>query len=185
MSEPREVVVTTPRVAPARNSSTRRGRGRGKGRGKMNGEDGEDGAQPLPGDHHVNPHVHADLAPIMNMFTASIGQLVQAMQRQTLTLADRHQREQEGLIARQEEAIRRQQDDFVARQEESFRRQRETLEALVRNVTADRPRDIFREIPTFSGNPDEFTAWLASVTGFVKLARWLTMWQLRNVPLNT
>ena len=42
-------------------------------------------------------------------------------------------------------------------------RLREALEALVRNVTAERPRDMFREIPIFSGNPTEFTAWMAAV----------------------
>ena len=155
------VALATERTPQAANN--KRGKGRNMKKGKMSDTEDQDGAQPVPGGHRVNPHVHADLAPIMNMFTTSIGQLVQAMQRQTFTLADRHQREQEGLIARLEEAMRQQQADFMERQEASFRQQREALEALVRNVTAERPRDIFREVPTFSGNPDEFTVWLAAV----------------------
>ena len=127
----------------------------------MEHEGREGGAQPVPDDQRR--HFHAYLEPIMYLFARNIGDLTEAMQRQTVTLADRHQREQEDRIARQEEAMRRQQADFVERQEASFRQQREALEVLVCNVTAERPRDMFREISTFSGNPIEFTAWLAAV----------------------
>ena len=108
-------------------------------------------------------HVHANLAPIMDIFTERIGHLVRAMQEQTFTLAEQSTRSSGSYRASTSDPIQQQQADFVARQEELFRRQGEALETLVRNVTADRPRDIFREVPTFSGNPDDFTEWVASV----------------------
>lgn len=74
------------------------------------------------------------------MFMTGIGTLVQAMQQQTATFAERQQEQQLVLNAQQQVALQQQQAYFVARQEEVFRQQREALEALVRNVAAERPR---------------------------------------------
>ena len=70
----------------------------------MHDQQGDGGVCAVPRDQEAvrgNRLVHADLEPIMDLFTRNIGNLIEAIQRQTLTLADRHQREQEGLITRQ------------------------------------------------------------------------------------
>ena len=107
--------------------------------------------------------VQIDVEPLMRMFTAGIGQIVAAMQQQTAALAERQQEQQVLLAAQQQAALQQQHAVFTAQQEEAFREHRVAMEELVRNVTAERPRDAFREIPVFSGNPDEFAGWLAAV----------------------
>ena len=54
--------------------------------------------------------------------------------------------------------MRRQQEEFNERQEALFRQQREALEALVRKVTAERPRTYFGKFLRFPGI--QMSSWL-------------------------